>query len=357
MFFDNVFKKRYPRLDWIQMEISSLCDGKCIYCPHTEYRTNWQNRLLPMELYRNITPAFSKTRLVHLQGWGEPFTHPEFIDFLRLAKKTGCMVGTTTNGTMIDSEKIKELVDEGLDIICFSLAGIDEKNDSIRKGTQISKVLKCMDEIHRIRDSRSVDNPRIHIAYMLLRSGLDDMDKIPAFSENAGISQTVISSLSLPVNPAMEKESVLASDNEEYNELIDRFHEIRKEAEIRDTEISFNIVSPFLEESSCTENIGRALVVGSDGCVSPCVMGQIPVEGDNYYCLNGKRHMVGKLTFGNIANESLNMIWNKKEYKSFIRALTQGGTVPFCRDCLKRFILDLQAEDISYWDQIGDLFP
>ena len=349
MFFDRLFKKHYPRLDWIQVEISSLCDGKCVYCPHTEYRSNWQNRLLPIELYRNITPAFAKTKLVYLQGWGEPFTHPNFIDFLRLAKNAGCMVGTTTNGTMLDSEKIKELVDEGLDIICFSIAGVDEKNDSIRKGTQISRVIKCIEEIHRVRSSRSVDNPRIHIAYMLLRSNLNDLRKIPAFSENAGISQTVISSLSRLVNPAMEKELVLASNREEYRELTNDFHQVRKDAEDRGTEIAFNIVSPLMEESYCTENVGRALVVGSDGCVSPCVMALIPVRGDNFHYFRGEKRTIGKLAFGNIADEELNTIWHKKEYKSFTRSLIRGNAVPFCQGCLKRFILDLQVSSVPQY--------
>jgi len=357
MIFSRLFKKSYPHLDWIQVEISSICNGKCVYCPHTEYRTNWQNRLLPMELFQKITPAFARTKLVHLQGWGEPFTHPHFMDFLRLAKKEDCLVGTTTNGTMLDSEKIKEFVDEGLDIIGFSLVGIDEKNDSIRRGTRISEVLRCIDEIHRIRNSYSTDNPRIHIAYMLLRSGLNDMHKIPAFSVNSGISQTVISSLSLVVSSAMETESILASDKKECRKLMNDFYQIRKEAEDQGTEISFNIVSPLMEESYCSENIERALFVGSDGSVSPCVMAQIPVEGDNFHYFRGKRQPVRRLAFGNISDESLNTIWNKKEYKNFINSFIRDKTVPFCKDCLKHFILDLQEDSVHYQDPVGVFFP
>jgi MoaA/NifB/PqqE/SkfB family radical SAM enzyme len=337
------------------VEISSFCNGECIYCPHTEYRENWESRLLPMELYLKIIPAFKKTELVHLQGWGEPFTHPDFTDFLRLAKEAGCMVGTTTNGTLIDSEKIRELVDEGLDIICFSIAGIDEKNDEIRKGTQIRKVLKRIEEIHRIKNNRSVDNPRVHMAYMLLRSGLDDVDKIPAFAKDAGVSQTVINSLFLPVNPTMEKESVLASDDEEYRELTNTFREIRNDAERRGTEISFNIVSHFTEKSICPENVGRALVVDSNGCISPCVMGQIPVEGKNDFYFKGNRRTIEKLSFGNICDETINTIWNKKGYKRFVRELFEGGTDYICRDCPKCFTFDLQSEDSSYLGSPIDL--
>ena len=83
---------------------------------------------------------------------------------------------------------------------------------------------------------------------MLLRSGLNDVYKIPVFLENAGISQTVISSLSLPVNKNMEKESVIASDD-------------------------------------------------------------------------------------------------------------RGRSDPFCRNCLKRFIIDLQSENVSFQDYIGGSFP
>ncbi len=112
-----------------------------------------------------------------------------------------------------------------------------------------------------------------------------------------------------------------------------------------------------MKESYCTENVERALVVGSDGSVSPCVMSQIPAEGDNFYYFRRIRQKLGKLLFGNIADETLNIIWNKKEYKKFIRTLGRGGIFPFCQNCLKRFILDLQAESFAYLHYIGELLP
>jgi len=341
MFFNRLFRKSYPHLDWIQVEISSLCNCKCVYCPHTEYRANWQNRLLPMELFRSLNPALAKTKLVHLQGWGEPFIHPQFPDLLRLAKKAGCMVGTTTNGTILGYNEIKMLIDEGLDIICFSLAGIDEKNDSIRKGTHIKGVLKCIEEIHRIKNSCGSNKPKIHIAYMLLRSGLNDLEKIPAFLGNAGISQAVISSLSFAVNPVMENQAVLFSDRIQCIELINNLQQIRNEGADKGTDIYFNIVSPLMEGSYCSENIGRAAVVGSDGSLSPCVIAQVPVEGENFYYFRGARQRLRKLTFGNIAHEPLNVIWHQKEYKNFVHSFIKGDVFSFCQNCSKRFHMNL----------------
>jgi len=40
-----------------------------------------------MEAFTNLVPAFSTPKLVYLQGWGEPFTHPQFFEMVRLASK------------------------------------------------------------------------------------------------------------------------------------------------------------------------------------------------------------------------------------------------------------------------------
>ncbi len=336
-FLSRLFKNSYPSLDWIQVEISSYCNGKCIYCPHTEYQKNWQNRYLPMKLFQNLVPAFSKTNLVHLQGWGEPFTHPDFFDMLRGAKKAGCMVGTTTNGSLLSREKIEALVKEDLDLIGFSLAGIDEKNDLIRKGTHIKKVLECIDEIHKAKAKYWTDKPKIHLAYMLMRSGLDDLDKLPDFLANAGVTQTVISSLSLVVNPEMEAESIISLSKPEFLELKDRLFQVREDSAKLGVDVQFHIVSPFMESFHCMENAACAVVVGSDGGVSPCVMAQIPVEGENKHYFRKQKQPLRKMSLGNIADDSLNKIWHQKEYRQFLKTYRRGKTPAFCVNCLKGF--------------------
>ena len=82
MFSVPFFKKSYPALDWIQIEITSYCNADCIYCPHTAYRKSWQNRYLPLKSFQNLIPALPKSNLIYLQGWGEPFIHPDFMDII-----------------------------------------------------------------------------------------------------------------------------------------------------------------------------------------------------------------------------------------------------------------------------------
>jgi MoaA/NifB/PqqE/SkfB family radical SAM enzyme len=343
-FLSRLFQSSHPSLDWIQVEISSYCNGECIYCPHTEYKKNWQNRYLPMELFQNLLPAFAKTNFVHLQGWGEPFTHPDFFDMLRMAKKAGCMVGTTTNGTLLNRVNIETLVKDGLDLIGFSLAGVDEGNDSIRRGTSIKKVLECIDEIHNTMMKQRTDKPKIHIAYMLMRSGLEDLERLPDFLANAGVTQTIISSLSLVVNPTMEAESIFTLPKPEFLGLRDRLFQVRADSVKLGTDLHFHIVSPFMETFHCMENAARAVVVGSDGSVSPCVMAQVPVEGENFYYFKKQKRILRNLSFGNIADDSMYRIWDRKDYKQFVRSYRKGKSPVICMNCLKRFCDDFEQQ-------------
>ena len=91
-----------PQLEWPQVPINSDCTATCFYCPRTVYKDRWLTKHLEESLFHRLQPVFKETRLVHLQGWGEPFTNPQFFHFTRLAKNVGCQVGTTSNGMLLN---------------------------------------------------------------------------------------------------------------------------------------------------------------------------------------------------------------------------------------------------------------
>jgi MoaA/NifB/PqqE/SkfB family radical SAM enzyme len=334
----HLFKNGYPALDWIQVEISSYCNAMCIYCPHTVYRKNWQNRYLPIDAFQRLMPAFRKTNLVYLQGWGEPFTNPLFLEMLKLAKSAGCCVGTTTNGTLLNRDLIEKLVAAELDVIGFSLAGMDEKNDAIRKGAHIKAVFKCVEEIHRAKQKYGTDRPAVHIAYMLLNSRRADLDRLPEFFENLGVDQAVVSSLSFVADPAMEAESKLASGRDDYLELKRRLLKVRHESASRGADVHFHLVSPVITNFACSENVPRAAVIGSDGSVSPCVMKQMPVQGENYHYVSRQQLVQQNLSFGNIRQAPLNTIWHREEYRQFTKKNKKNEAPLACQKCCKGYI-------------------
>lgn len=205
----------------------------------------------------------------------------------------------------------------------------------IRKDTRIKKVLECIEEIHRAKKKYASAALAIHIAYMLLRSELDELEKLPDFLGHTGADQTVVSSLSFVASPEMEFESILSTGVKEYSELKWRLIQIKDESARNAAQINFHIASPEQDQFSCSEDVPCAVVVGSDGRVSPCVMKQIPVHGENYYYVGGQKHLLQNLRFGKIPIESLKTVWYRKEYQYFIQTIGSNKMPEECRNCYK----------------------
>jgi MoaA/NifB/PqqE/SkfB family radical SAM enzyme len=146
---------------------------------------------------------------------------------------------------------------------------------------------------------------------------------------------------------------MLAESEQEWSELKQRFFDIRSQAASLDTDIHFHIVAPFSKRTMCSENISRALVIGSDGSVSPCVMKNLPVNGKIDYYFNKQKINYQPLTFGNIRHDPLNVIWHSHSYRHFRKKSFQYLLKP-CEKCYKQFI-DSITPPGSYWDSLSRL--
>jgi hypothetical protein len=191
---------------------------------------------------------------------------------------------------------------------------------------------------HREKSKRGATNPKLHIAYMMFRSGLQDLEKIPSFLARTGVDQTVVSSLSLALNRGLETESILAASKDEFQQLKQGLCETKAQAGKLGVDLHFHIVSPQTEFFKCGENVNRAIVVGSDGCISPCVFTQIPASGENFYFFRKRKVAQRNLSFGKIEFDSLNNIWNQKAYRKFLSTHQRGQKPEVCNTCLKGYI-------------------
>lgn len=331
------FSPGYPKLDWIQLGVTSRCNAACIYCPHWSLRKTWKGRDMPMEIFQLLVPVFSRTDLVYLQGWGEPLLHPNFFEMLDLVKKKGAKAGLTSNATLFTKDKIKRLTGQGLDILSLSMAGIDDANDRIRKGTSWKKVITAIETVHKVRIAMGRDKPHIHLSYMLLGSRLNDIEKLPEFLNALGLDQIVISGLTLALDPAMEKEMYLARSKQELALLKDRLRNMKNQ--IDDPEnVFFHIYNPYLPGSECSENIQKSAYASVDGLIRPCVYTDFPedIELDRY--VSSGNHPFTGLDFGNIKDRSLTEIWNSDEYAGFRHGFFNAEINKPCVHCAKRFI-------------------
>lgn len=316
--------------------MSSHCNASCLYCPHTVYRDVWKNRHLSLTVLEKLLPAIANTKLVFLQGWGEPFLNPDIFAMIALANEAGCQVGTTTNGMLLDGWRMNRLLECGLDIISFSIAGLDDRNDTLRKGTQLRTVLDVIASLSQKKKDLGLTLPAIHVSYLLLRSGLKGFATLPDVLPGLGIDLVVVSALDFVPTKGLEDETLYRDDAMEYGELCSTLDRVRATAESRGLHVHYNLGRVAKPGEVCSENPQRSFYVSSDGTVSPCVFTNLPVS-KVFHSLRGEQLAYERLTFGNINNHPISAIWRQKEYRAFRHSFYTGQRNRVCRNCYKLY--------------------
>jgi radical SAM protein with 4Fe4S-binding SPASM domain len=326
----------FPFLDWIQVEVTSHCNARCIYCPVTVFQKFWKSEHISMETFEKLLPGFPRTRLVYLQGWGEPLTHPRFFEMVRIARKQGCRIGTTTNGILCDRETLSRMVREELSVVCFSLAGTGEFQNMIRQGTSLQDVVKAIHFLHEEKKHRGSSLPRIHVAYMWLRSHRDAIQDLPELLSDTGVSQVIVTTLDLVPHQDLAGEIIQAQCEEEEAFLCRLMAEVKEAGGRRGLEIHFRLVAPNSLPGICTENVTKSCFISSDGYVSPCVFKNLPIIEDQIPKGSGL-NIPGSFRFGNINDKGLSDIWRQNTYKTFRRNHARGNIPDQCAGCPKLY--------------------
>jgi len=341
-----------PTLDWVQVEVTTHCNGSCIYCPHTALRSLWTDRHMPVELFHELIPFLRHTDLVYLQGWGEPLLNNDFFEMVRICKDQGKRVGFTTNGMLLSEDTMRRLVGLGLDIMGVSLAGTTTKtHNQIRKGTDFDKIVSCLGLLRNIKAEKKSQVPAVHLAYLMLRSNFHELQEIVSLAKRLGAEQIVASNLTLIMDPNLSAEAIFNDAG-----LVDHCRIALEEINDRAAreKIVFDYHGPGLDEAcvGCRENVCHACVINVEGEVAPCVFtNSVLCENDEFgegpcYAFKGQSLPLRGMPFGNIRNESLTQIWNKKEYARFRdlfdpERTTKSGLTPSqmplcCVKCYKR---------------------
>ena len=313
--------------DCIQVEVTSRCPGRCRYCPHTTMGALWHPRDMDMETLTLLWPLMRRASRVHLQGWGEPLLNPLFFDMVALARRAGCAVSTTTCGLIMNAEAAIKIVEGGLDIVAFSLAGTDSTSNASRHGVDFDRVCEAVSLLQSVRRARTAVHLEIHFAYLMLASTMEAVRGLPALMQRLGVHAAVISTLDYIPSPDLESEGFGLHEPEKLARATAVLRET--EAEARSLGLGFHWVLPrsTTPGTGCRENIGRSLFVGADGSVSPCVYVNLPAAG-----VDPERRV-----FGNVHDQDPLEIWEGQEFRRFRDGLAGGNPDLPCMGCPKRF--------------------
>ena len=316
-----------PReIECLQVEVTSCCPGKCTYCPHTTRADVWKSRHMQPETFAALYPIMKKTTRVHLQGWGEPFLNPWFMDFVELARRAECAVSTTTCGLRMDEALAERLVNSGVDIIAFSLVGTNEESNAARAGVPFSRVEEAVRMLQAARKKHNAVHLEIHLAYLMLASNVEAVRGLPKLMEDWGVHAVVVSTMDYIPSPEMEHEAFAPHEREKIEAARVVLEEVG--AAVRASGRDFYASLPASEPAPCCrERAHRTLYADASGEISPCVYLNVPMEAEQ----------PRRTVFGQVNETDPIAIWDIPEYQAFRKAVETADPPAACVSCAKRF--------------------
>jgi MoaA/NifB/PqqE/SkfB family radical SAM enzyme len=95
--------------DYVQIEVTTRCNGTCRYCIHPRVYGS-AGKDMTLEVFECILNKVKQsTPRVHLQGLGEPLTHPLLSTFLIKSKSHGLQTSLTTNLLVFDPQSLRSV--------------------------------------------------------------------------------------------------------------------------------------------------------------------------------------------------------------------------------------------------------
>ena len=113
---------------------ASACNFQCKFCPNGDRElirlTGRFQGFMKLDLLKKIVDDLAdfqrQIKVLRLYKDGEPFLNKNLAQMVAYAKNSGCVqyIDTTTNASLLDPEKVKPVIDAGLDKINISVYGM-----------------------------------------------------------------------------------------------------------------------------------------------------------------------------------------------------------------------------------------
>lgn len=347
----------------LYIEPTSGCNLKCQSC----IRHTWQEPFgsISRELFDRLVSDLKPFRFlqsVMFAGFGEPLFHPHIVWMVeRIKKATGATVEITTNGTLLDEEMSRGLLEAGLDRLWVSFDGTSaDRFEDIRQGANFELVLN---NVQRMRElAGQMNRPlSVGISFVLMRDNIDEVKNIEELIQAVGADRVLMSNV-LPYTEEMERKMLclLALTCETFANLPGK-----PQISLPRLDINYLTKEPIYHLLKGYQNlfmINNAIsaptrscrfikdgttFVRWDGKVAPCMA----LLHEHITYLYGLERRLKPYFLGVLHEKSLQEIWDSREYQEFRERVYQFDYSP-CHICGGCSYLESNEEDC-----FGNTFP
>ncbi len=297
-----------------QIEPSLECTLECVMCPWAELRE--PNATMSWETFQRIASHLELAESVDYTGGGEPFKNPRLPEMVRIAKQAGCQVGFSTNGMRLTPEISRQLVEFGQDWISFSVdAATAELYERIRLGARFQQVIDHIAVLRDLKVSRRLATPRMMMVFVMMTGEQQNYHELPDFirlAHELGVEQVIAKNLDVILKDGDDQRRTFYHNHMPAIDYQQAIGEAQARARVLGVNLRLYAMQP-QEVTICEHNPLQGLFFNWKGDVSPC----ITLSYAENRVFDGERVLAPCRRFGNINQESVEMIWNKPAYQQF----------------------------------------
>lgn len=298
--------KDYPRS--IVIEVTPLCNLRCVICacyiPGEEVTKDRRTTYLSFDNFRRIIKSIKGkfNFQICFSYSGESLLHPEIFKMVKYLKENKIPVVIYSNAMLLTKQKIKEILESGLDRFIVSFDGASKKTyEGIRKGARFEVVVNNVRSLIKERTAQGLEKPFVEMQMVVTKTNINESELYGELSKEIGVDNSYLKTLMVFQD----------TKNKEYIKKVEGLFIDNEIARYKRNEEG-NLVLKNTE--GCPELQNCAITC--DGDVVPC-------------CFD----LHGKYCLGNAIENSLKDIWDGKRYKYFRENAMNKRKLPICRFC------------------------
>lgn len=315
----------------VTFELTMRCNLNCRMC----FRDKSNKEELTLEdinqVIDNLKPSVDEISLIG----GEIFLRSDIFDILDLLRDRGFIVNFHTNGTLIDEDKVERLSEyDNFKRIGFSLDGTRELHNKIRGSN--SAFDKTIEGIKLMAGAFPTA-----VNSVIMGENIDQLEEIFLILNGLGAVEYRIEpemfSTEEDVNItkgllAIDGDYIITQIKEDgqYDYPFEKFQEVKKKLKglSRDTGMRFNI-APKVADIDDREFYHGTIREKKKLFCKHLLVPRIDAQGGLIFC-----HLIKK-EFGNLADKSLEEVWNSGEIMEFRKKLLRNNLSPVCKRCCR----------------------
>ena len=285
----------------LSVEPTTACNLRCPQCPSGLRSFTRPTGKLTNALFQKVVDELQETLcylLFYFQG--EPFLHPQLLNWVAYASQRGIYTATSTNAHFLNDDIARRTVESGLDRLVISIDGTTQETyEAYRVGGKLEKVIEGTKNIIRWKKTLRSSTPHVIFQFLVVRPNEHQVAEVKALARRLGIDTVALKTAQI-------------YDYEQGSDLIPRQTQYARYRQQADG--TYAIKNPLLNH--CWK-MWHSCVITWDGQVVPC-------------CFDKDAHH----TLGNVSQRSFVEIWRSEPYQAFRQTLLRSRqAIDICQNC------------------------